>query len=75
MATVHRILVERKDNELYVGADGWMLGREWQGCSPNGNAFAGRWVLRDGTGAYVDHDQYRTDLAERNKIGLRDLTS
>lgn len=42
------------------------------GLSPNGNPFGNRWVLRDRLGQHVDHDQYRTDLAERNNITLLD---
>lgn len=27
--------------------------------------FGGRWVLRDATGEYIDHDQYRHDMQAR----------
>lgn len=39
------------------------------GFTPNGTPIGGRWVLRDKTGEWVDVDQYRHDLFERN--GLR----
>jgi hypothetical protein len=72
-AILVKLFVERKDDELYVGPDGWMFGREWVQKSPNGNPFNGVWVLRDGAGNYVDHDQYRNDLAERNGFKMRHL--
>ena len=39
--------------------------REYDGTSPNGNPFNGRWVARTDDGAYIDHDQYRNDLIPR----------
>ena len=39
--------------------------REWEGETPNGNRFGGRWVVRDAKGNFVDVDQYRNDLGPR----------
>jgi hypothetical protein len=44
------------------------MAREY-GETPNGNKLGGRWVLRI-AGRFVDFDQYRSDLAERNGITL-----
>lgn len=65
--------VEIDDNERYQGIAGTehFLSREY-GKSPNGNPFGGRWVLRDRLHQYIDHAQYRTDLAERHNITLID---
>jgi len=52
--------------ERYLSPCGQRIQREDHGFTPNGNPFAGRWVLRDRAGTYVDHDQYRHDLMERN---------
>jgi len=41
------------------------------GKSPNGNKFRHRWVLRENTGKFIDFDQFRHDLAERNKINIQ----
>lgn len=32
------------------------------------------WVLRNAAGEYLDHDQYRHDLAERHDIELKGAT-
>jgi hypothetical protein len=56
--------------KAFGGTEGTLM-RE-SGRSPNGNSFGNRWVLRDRLGWYVDHDQFRTDLAERNKLTLLD---
>ena len=42
--------------------------REHDGTTPAGNPIGGRWVLRDADGVWIDLDQYRTDLAERNSL-------
>lgn len=55
--------------ESYSSDDGWTLKRE-EGETPQGNQFNGKWVLRDATGAYVDHDKYRNDLECRHKLRL-----
>ena len=52
--------------ENYVG-EGFAMRRE-KGKAPNGIHFNNRWVLRDCSGKYLDHDQYRNDLAERNEM-------
>ncbi len=54
--------------ELYQSPNGFSARIEF-GKTPNGNPVGGRWVLRDVNGAWVDFDQYRHDLFERN--GLR----
>lgn len=54
--------------ELYRSTSGLTARREY-GVTPNGNPVGGRWVLRDAAGGWVDFDQYRHDLWERN--GLR----
>lgn len=60
-----------RDHYTPVGQLNASLKRE-HGLSPNGNPFAGFWVLRNG-GAYIDHDQYRNDLIERNDITIIDI--
>lgn len=60
-----------RDHYTPVGRLNASLKRE-HGLSPNGNPFAGVWVLRGDGGAYIDHDQYRNDLIERNNITLVD---
>lgn len=42
--------------------------REWTDFT-NGVSFAGCWVYRI-KGKYIDHDIYRNDLCERNKLEL-----
>jgi hypothetical protein len=59
----------KKSEEHYVSEDGSVIQREY-GMSPNGSLLNGKWVLRNSAGKYVDHDQYRNDLAERNNISL-----
>lgn len=54
--------------ENYFG-DGFSMRRE-KGKSPNGIPFNNKWVLRDNKGKYIDHEQYRNDLAKRNGIKL-----
>jgi hypothetical protein len=54
--------------DVYRAANGFTARREG-GQTPNGNPVGQRWVLRDAAGAWVDFDQYRHDLFERN--GLR----
>ena len=57
-------------DEHYLSEDGvWKMYRGYEGESPNGNAFNGRWVLTK-NGKYVDYDQYRYDLASRYDLEL-----
>ena len=49
----------------YRTADGTTVGREFHGTTPEGNPLGGRWVVRDEQGAFVDVEQYRTELASR----------
>ncbi len=58
----------RSDPQSYHIPNG--IFRREHGQTPNGNEFGGCWVLRDADGVYVDHDQYRHDLASRNGINL-----
>lgn len=62
--------LERRFMEVasYKCETGETVAREYATLSPNGNLFNGHWVLRDATGKYLDHDQYRSDLAERQNI-------
>lgn len=55
------------DNQ-FRSDDGRCMARE-TGLTPNGNPLGGSWVLRSAAGEFIDFDQYRHDLAERN--GLR----
>lgn len=55
--------------EEYLSWDGQRISREY-GTTPNGNDLAGKWVLRDAQGTFVDFDKYVIDLAERNNISL-----
>ena len=54
-------------NDVYASDDGHTASRE-SGSTPNGNPLGGRWVLRDAAGAFVDFDQDRHDLFERNGL-------
>ncbi len=51
-------------NEVYNSDCGLTMRRE-KGKAPNGSNFNNFWVLRK-NGQYIDHDQFRNDLAERN---------
>lgn len=53
--------------EHYTFQNGMTMRRE-QGTTPNGNPIAGRWVLRAADGTWMDCDQYRYDLAQRNAL-------
>lgn len=53
--------------DVYQAENGFTARRE-EGLTPNGNPVAGRWVLRDASGAWVDHNQYRHDLFEQNGL-------
>jgi len=54
--------------DVYRAANGFTARRE-DGLTPNGNPVCQRFVLRDAVGNWIDFDQYRHDLFERN--GLR----
>ena len=63
------ILRETKDDERYESSCGrFVVAREY-GKTPNGNPINGRWVYRT-DGHYVDHNQYRNDLAEQHHLEL-----
>jgi len=68
MQIEHQIKVMSTTDEVYSFDDGRSARRE-NGLTPNGNPIADRWVLRSESGVFLDFDQYRHDLFERN--GLR----
>lgn len=41
------------------------------GTTPNGNQMAGRWVLRNAQGEYLDHDRYRHDMFSRHNLKVK----
>lgn len=55
-------LFETVKDEAYEGG-AFTLKREYEGLTPNGNPFGGRWVLRS-AGALMCFDSYRNDIAE-----------
>ena len=65
------ILTEVVENQHYEGRidDSVVTLMREEGETPNGNQFAGRWVLRI-DGEYIDHDQYRYDLAAAHNLIL-----
>ncbi|WP_186214801.1 hypothetical protein [Burkholderia gladioli] len=66
MKSRHALRQTSEDN--YVSECGFTMQREY-GRTPNGNLLGGRWVLRK-EGEFVDFDQYRNDLAERNNMTI-----
>lgn len=63
----HPIQLNKMSENLFYAADGRIMGREY-GAAPNGNPLGGRWVLRSVKGDFIDFDQHRHDLAERNGL-------
>ena len=61
------ILIYEIDDSSYKSDGGAMVRREY-GKTPVGNDVAGRWVYRDRDGKWIDCDQFRNDLFERNGI-------
>lgn len=55
---------------VYEFEDGKTMKREYDGPTPNGNRFAGRWVLRESDGELIDFSPYRNDLAEAHDLNL-----
>lgn len=53
--------------DVYQASNGFSA-RPESGKTPNGNPVGGRWVLRDAQGTWIDFDQYRHDLFERNGL-------
>lgn len=66
MATATKL--HQVNDDLFHTDDGRRMEREY-GETPNGNPLGGHWVLRSADAEFLDFDQYRHDLAERN--GLR----
>lgn len=55
----------------YRGDDYYVVNREWSAHPETTAPLNGQWVLRNAnTGVFIDSDQYRTDLAERNSFKL-----
>lgn len=50
-------LVFNAETDTYQ-SDNFKAQRE-DGTAPNGNQMGGRWVLRNSSGDYLDHDRYR----------------
>lgn len=65
-ASSPRIMVEVEPDRFKAGC-GYSAQRE-SGLTPNGNPIAGRWLLRDQNGSFLDVDQFRHDLFERNQL-------
>lgn len=65
-AQAERLPMREVADESYRSDNGFTMAREVATLTPNGNPMAGRWVLRDPSGSFVDFDQYRHDLIERN---------
>ena len=63
---------EVQNNFMYRALTGEVCTRETRGHTPSGKSLTGLWVLRDLKKVYVDSDQFRYDLAERNGIHLVD---
>jgi len=60
---------DKEGEEWYRSFDhSFRMEREY-GQSPDGNPLKGSWVLRS-DGTYMDHDQYRYDLAARHDMQL-----
>lgn len=54
--------------DRYESADGYILLREYESLTPNGNKMNGRWALRSPSAGLMDFDSSRNDIAERNNI-------
>lgn len=67
-----KVMTENFENQNYTSRDGYVLQREFDTETPNGNKMNGRWVLRDTDSNIVDFDAYRNNISERNNLELRD---
>lgn len=67
-ASLHDNVMIEVAPDVYRAGSGFTARRE-DGFTPNGNPVGQRFVLRDTAGNWIDFDQYRHDLFERN--GLR----
>lgn len=56
--------------EWYEFENDWVMRREYDTLTPNGNKMAGRWVLRNEKGEMVDFHQYRHDLADHYGLDI-----
>ncbi|WP_230960335.1 hypothetical protein [Burkholderia territorii] len=74
MNPTKRVMVEEQPDERYIAEDGHELKRS-RGTTANGCPIDGRWALYDPSGALMDVDQYRHDLAERCGLDLVSLWS
>jgi hypothetical protein len=68
METLTKPVLQHVGPSLYISSCGLTLQREYNTSIPDGRPVAGRWVLRDAQGVFVDFDHYINDLAERNKL-------
>jgi len=58
-------VMQQVNEDLYHSLNGYQAQIEY-GFTPNGDSIGGRWVLRDEDSNWIDVDQYRHDLFERN---------
>lgn len=65
----NKIQMVPMSDDSYTSSEGYILQREF-GNTPNGNPICGRWVFRSPSGAWIDVDQYRFDLASRHGLVL-----
>jgi len=64
------VVLQEMADVYYRSSDGSTIRRE-DGKTPDGRFIAGHWVYRDASGKFIDMDQYRYDLAERNGLELK----
>lgn len=64
------IMVSKTATRYESLSGGKVLEREYGTKTPNGNTLNGQWVLRDDQGAFLDFDQYRFDLADRQNLSV-----
>lgn len=58
------------DVDVYQSETGFSARRE-EGLTPNGGQIYNRWVLRDKDNNFIDYDQFRHDLFERNGLNTQ----
>lgn len=65
-----KIKVTLREEGVFYFVNGCCMKREIETLTPGGNKMAGRWVLRDINGEFLDYHQYSNDLAERHDLDL-----
>ncbi len=65
-----KIQVTSCEEGVFFFENGYCMKREIETLTPGGNKMAGRWVLRDSNGEFLDYHQYSNDLAERHDLDL-----